>query len=186
MAVHMDGARFANAVAALGCSPADITWRAGVDVLAFGATKGGALGAEAIVFFDPERARDMDMRRMRAGQLLSKHRFAAAQFDAFLADDLWLDLARHANGAARRLAAGLTAAGLAPLWPVEANEVFVRVPSGLDARLKAAGALYYAWPEALEVNSPAQPDSSVIRLVSSFTTTDEEVDNFVQLIRMPG
>jgi threonine aldolase len=186
MAVHMDGARFANAVAALGCSPADITWRAGVDVLAFGATKGGALGAEAIVFFDPERARDMDMRRMRAGQLLSKHRFAAAQFDAFLADDLWLDLARHANGAARRLAAGLTAAGLAPLWPVEANEVFVRVPSGLDARLKAAGALYYAWPEALDADSPARPDSSVIRLVSSFTTTDEEVDNFIQLIRMPG
>ena len=124
----------------------EATWKAGVDVLSFGATKGGALAAEAVVFFDPARGADMAERRKRGGHLLSKHRFLAAQFEAYLADDLWLELARHANAMADRLAAGLTAAGLAPVWPVEANEVFVALPRAIDARLKAAGANYYPWP----------------------------------------
>ena len=123
----------------------DATWKAGVDALSFGATKGGALAAEAVVFFDPARGADMQSRRKRGGHLVSKHRFIAAQLEAYLADGLWLELARHANDMADRLAAGLAAAGLAPVWPVEANEVFVALPSPIDARLKAAGASYYPW-----------------------------------------
>src|SRR5262245_58086406 len=114
MAVHMDGARFANALVRSNASPADMTWKAGVDVLSFGATKGGALAAEAVVFFDAAKARAMAERRKRAGHLLSKHRFLSAQFQAFLADGCWLRLARHANAKADRLAAGLAAAGCAP------------------------------------------------------------------------
>ena len=110
MAVHMDGARLGNALARMNAPPDEATWKAGVDVLSFGATKGGAMGAEAIVFFDRERAAGMDRRRKRGGHLLSKHRFVAAQMEAFLTDDLWLRLARHANAMADRLSDRLTAA----------------------------------------------------------------------------
>jgi threonine aldolase len=143
LAVHMDGARFANAVVRLGATPAQITWQSGVDVLSFGATKAGALAAEAVVFFDPTRAAFLAERRKRAGHLLSKHRLLAAQFEALLANDQWLALARHANLTADRLAANLSAVGLAPVWPVEANLVCVVLPRALDAKLKAAGARYY-------------------------------------------
>ena len=112
MKVHMDGARLANALVRLNASPAQATWQAGVDVLSFGATKGGAMAAEAVVFFDRALASQMGERRKRAGHLLSKHRFLAAQFEAFLHDDCWLRLARHANAMADRLAAGLAKAGL--------------------------------------------------------------------------
>ena len=105
MAVHMDGARFAGAVAALGCAPADLTWRAGVDVLSFGGTKNGCLAAEAVVFFDPSAAVGFALARQRAGHAFSKSWFVAAQFAAYLADGHWLDLARHANAMAAKLAA---------------------------------------------------------------------------------
>ena len=114
-------------------------------MLSFGATKGGALAAEAIVFFDPAQAAMMAERRKRAGHLVSKHRFIAAQLEAFLADGLWLDLARHANRMADRLAATLEGLGLAPVWKVEANLVFVLLPQGLHEHLQAAGAQYYAF-----------------------------------------
>lgn len=182
MAVHMDGARFANAVAALGCTPAEASWKAGVDVLSFGATKAGALAAEAVVFFDPARAKGMPSRRKRAGHLISKHRFVAAQFDAFLRDGLWLALARHANGAAARLAAGLTRAGLPPVWPVEANEVFAVLSPEADARLRAEGATYYPWGAAdLPAGRVLAPGHGVVRLVTSFATTDAEIDRFITL-----
>jgi len=132
VAVHVDGARFANALLRTNATPAELTWRAGVDVLSFGATKGGALAAEAVIFFDPARATGMPERRKRGGHLLSKHRFLAAQLDAYLADDLWLDLARHANRMADRLAKGLSAAGIKPVWPVEANEVFAPITTDMD------------------------------------------------------
>ena len=180
MKVHMDGARFANALVRMNASPADVTWKSGVDVLSFGATKGGALAAEAVVFFDKTLAANMAERRKRAGHLLSKHRFLALQFQAFLANDCWLRLARHANAMADRLAAGLTVAGLVPAWPVEANLVFVVVPKAVEARLKAAGAQYYVrHSESL----PAQlkPDECLIRLVASFATREDEVDQFVKL-----
>jgi threonine aldolase len=180
MKVHMDGARFANALVRMNASPAAVTWKAGVDVLSFGATKGGAMAAEAVVFFDRERAANMAERRKRAGHLLSKHRFLALQFQAFLADDCWLRLARHANAMADRLATGLTGAGLSPVWPVEANLVFVAVPNAVEARLKAAGANYYvrrsdSLPVRLESNQ------CLIRLVTSFATREDEIDRFVGL-----
>jgi threonine aldolase len=161
-------------------SPAEATWKAGVDALSFGATKGGAMGAEAVVFFDPKRGANMLDRRKRGGALASKHRFIAAQIEAFLADGLWLKLARHANDIADRLAAGLTAAGCAPVWPVEANEVFAPIAREADKRLAAAGAVYHEWP-ALGLSLPA--DRLLVRLVTSFQTTPDDVDNFLRTLR---
>lgn len=178
----MDGARFANALVRLNASPADMTWRAGVDVLSLGATKGGALAAEAVVFFDPALAEMMPERRKRAGQLLSKHRFLAAQMQAFLAGDAWLNLARHANGMADKLAAQITAKGLAPVWPVEANLVFVVLPDAIDKRLRAAGAIYY--PRSTDNLPPdlnVKQGGTLVRLVTSFATTDAEITRFAGL-----
>jgi len=181
LAVHMDGARFANALVRLGVTPAEMSWKAGIDVLSFGATKGGALAAEAIVIFDPVRADAMAERRKRGGHLLSKHRFLAVQFEAFLSDDYWLALARHANAMADRLAGKLTAAGLVPVWPVDANLVFVVLPQAADARLRAAGAGYYARnADGLDGISITAGDV-LARLVTSFATTETEVDSFVAL-----
>lgn len=182
--VHMDGARFGNALARLNASPADITWKAGVDVLSFGATKSGALAAEAIVFFDPKLAAMMPERRKRGGNLWSKHRFLAAQFDAFLADDLWLRLSRHANAMADRLSAGLKAAGLSVVWPVEANLVFAILPGALDEKLKAAGASYYVRRgRSLPPHIKSSTGDVLVRLVTSFTTQPEDVDRFLGLVQ---
>jgi threonine aldolase len=184
LAVHLDGARFANALVRTNTTPAELTWRAGVDVLSLGATKGGALAAEAVIFFDPARAAGMQERRKRGGHLVSKHRVLAAQLEAYLADDLWLDLARHANLMADRLTEGLTAAGIAPVWPVEANEVFVPLSAEADRRLKAAGASYYPWSSgSLPAGLIVAPDATVTRLVTSFSTTEADVDRFVVLAR---
>jgi threonine aldolase len=178
LAVHMDGARFANALVRLNATPAEMTWRSGVDVLSLGATKGGALAAEAVIFFDPATAACFGERRKRGGHLLSKHRFIAAQFLAYLADDRWLDLACHANAMADNLAAALTAIGLRPVWPVEANLVFVVVPRALDAKLRAAGASYYVRnSDSLDTGA----DNVLIRLVTSFATVDEDIERFVNL-----
>ena len=180
--VHMDGARFANALARLATSPAAVSWQAGVDALSFGATKGGALAAEAIVLFDPDAADALHERRKRGGHLVSKHRFVAAQFAAFLADDNWLTWARHANRMADRLAQGLATRRLAPVWPVEANLAFVVLPRAADARLRAAGAAYYAWhSDSLPSGILIQDGDVLARLVTSFATTEAEVDRFVAL-----
>ena len=178
MKVHMDGARFANALVRMNASPAEVTWKAGVDVLCFGATKGGAMAAEAVVFFDRALAANMAERRKRAGHLVSKHRFPALQFAAFL--DCWLRLARHANAMADRLAAGLAAAGRPPAWPVEANLVFVVIPKAVEARLKLAGARYYV-RHSESLPAPLEPDQCLIRLVTSFATREDEIDQFVKL-----
>jgi threonine aldolase len=184
LAVHVDGARLGNALARMNASPAQATWQAGVDALSFGATKGGALAAEAMLFFDPARGANMSERRKRGGHLVSKHRFVAAQIEAYLADDLWLRLARHANAMADLLAAGLAAAGFAPVWPVEANEVFVALPSSIDERLKAAGASYYPWTTDALPNGTVLPlDVVLVRLVTSFATTADDVDRFVTTAR---
>ena len=178
LAVHMDGARFANALVRLNATPAQMTWRSGVDVLSFGATKGGAMAAEAVLIFDPARARFFAERRKRGGHLLSKHRFLAAQVAAYLADDLWLNAARHANAMADRLGHALAAAGLPPIWPIEANLVFSALPCALEERLRSAGATYYVRPsEGLAL----PPDHVLVRLVTSFATRDEDVDRFVAL-----
>ena len=171
LAVHMDGARFANALAHLGCAPAEITWRAGVDVLSLGATKNGALMAEAVVFFDPGRARDFAFRRKRAGHLVSKMRFLSAQFEAWLADDLWLRLAAHANAEAGRLAHGLARLGRPPEWPVEANEVFVRLAPREAEGLAKAGFRFYPWGDP-----PPAGGFGLHRLVTAWNTDPAAVD----------
>jgi len=183
MAVHMDGARFANAVVRIGATPAETSWRAGVDVLSFGATKGGALAAEAVVFFDPARADAMAERRKRGGHLLSKHRFIAAQFEAFLADDLWLKLAAHANRMADRLATHLASVKLPTLWPVEANIVFVQLPQAVHERLQAAGAHYYVIHTDRSDPATVPPGYVLVRLVTSFATTETSVDKFIALLK---
>ncbi len=171
LAVQMDGARLANALARLGCTPAEATWKAGVDVLAFGATKNGALAAEAAVFFRPELAREVAYRRKRGGHLISKMRYLSAQLEAYLQDDLWLADARHANAQAARLAEGLAALpGCALLHPVEGNEVFARLPEAALDGLEAAGFVFYRWREA---------GPGVVRLVASFDTRPQDVDAFL-------
>ncbi len=183
MAMHMDGARFANAVSRLRVSPADITWKAGIDVLSFGATKGGALAAEAVVFFDPVRAAAMAERRKRGGHLVSKHRFMAVQFEAFLSDGLWLELADHANRMADLLAARLAAINLVSVWPVEANLVYVMLPESTHERLQTAGADYYVIQT--DVIDPASiPRQQVlVRLVTSHATTVSDIEKFVTLAK---
>ena len=170
--LFQDGARFANAVAALRVSPAELTWKAGIDAMSFGATKNGAMAAEAIVFFHAEDARDFGHRRKRAGQLWSKHRFLAAQFDAYLEDDLWLTNAAHANAMAQRLAVGLsTIPGVALLHPADGNEVFARMPEETIAGLERDGFVFYRW------------GPGVIRLVTMFTTSGEDVDSLTASAR---
>ena len=149
LGLQMDGARFANALVTLGCSPAEATWKAGVDVLAFGGTKNGCFCAEAVVVFRPDLAATLPYRRKRGGHLFSKLRFLSAQIEAYLKDDLWLRLARHANAQARDLAAGLAdLPGVEILHPVEANEIFARLPRGLAERLRAQGFTFYDWAAA--------------------------------------
>ena len=144
MKLHMDGARFANAVAFLGCAPADVTWRAGVDALSFGFTKNGAMMAEAIVFFGGSGGAGVRELKKRGGHLLSKGRFVAAQIRAMLSDDLWLANARAANAGAAKLAA---ACGGRLMHPVEANELFVRLTAEEAAKLRGAGFDFYDWGE---------------------------------------
>lgn len=175
--VHMDGARFANAIAGSGLSPAEATWKSGVDVLSFGATKNGGMGAEAVVFFDPDKAADFQFRQKRAGQVFSKGRFPAAQFEAYLKDGLWLKMAGQANAQARRLVSGLEANGLGdPIYEVEANEIFIELPQGAIAVLRERGARFHNWPV------PPQGGKQLIRLVTSFQTRDEEVDVFLETL----
>jgi threonine aldolase len=173
--LHMDGARFANAVAALDCAPADLTWRAGVDALSLGATKNGALAAEAVVFFDAARAQGFAYRRKRGGHLFSKMRFLSVQLEAYFAGGLWLDNARHANRLAALLSAGLAAVPGARLrHPTEANEVFVELPEGVIAALEAAGFGFYRWGGAA---------SHCVRLVTAFDTRQADVDALIATAR---
>jgi threonine aldolase len=179
--LHMDGARFANALVAVDCTPAEMTWKAGIDVLSFGGTKNGCLAAEAIVVFDPALAETLGYRRKRAGHVLSKGRLIAAQFEGYLADDHWLRNARHANRMAARLAQGLQRLGVRLAWPCEANEVFPILPRAADERLRAAGAVYHPWsPVSLPPGERIGPDETLGRLVCSFATEESLVDRFLE------
>lgn len=174
--LHMDGARFANAMVHLGCTPAALSWQAGVDVLSFGATKNGALAAEAVLFFDPAMAEGFERRRKRGGHLWSKLRYVSAQFDAYLADDLWLRNAGHANRLAARLADGLGALGTVRMvQTVQANELFVAMPASLITALHDAGAHFYEWIAVPGIDLP------VVRLVTAHSTTADEVDKFLSV-----
>ena len=174
LALHMDGARFANALVTLGVSPAEMTWKAGVDVLSFGATKNGCLAAEAIVFFDPERAKTLPFLRKRAGQLLSKMRFVSAQLEAYLSDDLWLKNARHANAMAKRLSDGLARLpDVALAYPVQSNEIFAHLPRAMIDRLTVAG--FQVSEEELDGTAPP-------RLVTAWNTDPAEVDRLLSIL----
>jgi len=168
--VHMDGARFANALVSLDAGPAEMTWRAGVDAVSFGGTKNGLMGVEAVIYFDPAHAWNLELRRKRGGHLFSKHRYLAAQMAAYLEDGLWLDLARQANAMAARLAEGLEALGIAPSGPVDGNMMYVHLPQPVHEALQAAGAVYYAEAELRGVEA---------RLVTSWNTREEDVDAFL-------
>ena len=171
MRVHMDGARFANAIAALGCRPADVTWRRGVDVLSFGATKNGAMGAEAVVVFTAELAEPLRFRARRAGQVFSKMRFISAQLEAYVRDGLWLRLAGQANAMARRLADGIAdLPGVRLLHPVEVNEIFAEMPRPMIDGLLAAGFGLY-------------DRGGDVRLVTAFNNTENQIDAFVAAAR---
>lgn len=180
--LHMDGARFGNAVAALGVAPAEITWRAGVDLMSFGATKNGCFAAEAVVFFDKDKARGFEFVRKRSGHLFSKSRFVAAQFSAYLADGHWLDMARHANAMAAELAAAIVAAGGRLAAEPGGNELFAVLPKAAEVRLREAGARFYAWPTDGLLEAPLAPGEVFVRLVTSFRTTPEEVARFSELL----
>lgn len=168
---HMDGARFANAVAALGCRPADISWRGGVDLLSFGATKNGAMAAEALVCFDPTLADEIGRRRKRAGHLISKSRYIAAQLLAYLKDDLWIRLASRANEMALVLAAA--AEGMLSC-PVQTNQVFITPGAEALGRLREQGAEFYDW---------GAPGSGEARLVVSWNQPEAEVEAMASLLR---
>lgn len=175
--VHLDGARFANAVAALGCSPADMTWRAGVDVVTFGGTKNGLMGVEAVVIFDPARAREFQLRRKRGGHLFSKYRYLSAQMAAYLHDDLWLDLATRANAQAAALEAALkTVPDTRLLYPRGGNMVFADWSQEADARVRAAGAVY----NAHDIDVPGR---CAARLVCSWNTDADDAARFVAALR---
>jgi threonine aldolase len=175
--LHMDGARFANALVTLGCTPAEMTWRAGVDALSFGGTKNGLMGVEAVVLFDPAHSRELELRRKRAAHLFSKHRFLGAQMLAYLTDGLWLEMARAANAACDLLVEGLRAQGCEPQWEPQANLVFVRLPRRAHQRLRAAGAAYHLWEGPLDVGDPEEP--LLCRLVCDWSIGTGAVDRFL-------
>ncbi len=170
--VHMDGARFANALARLGCSPAEMTWRSGIDILSFGATKNGGALCDAIVVFAPELADSLSMQLRRAGQVWSKMRFAAAQLLAYVEDGLYLRNARQANDIAARIAGGLRdLPGVVPLAPIEANEVFLQLPASVLDGLEADGVRFFRRP------------GDIARFVCRFDATPAEADALLASLR---
>lgn len=177
--VHMDGARFANALIALGCTPAEMTWKSGVDVVSFGGTKNGCMGVEAVVLFDADKAWEFELRRKRAAHLFSKHRYLSAQMAGYLENGLWLELAERANDNAARLAAGLRDAGADFLYEPQANMIFAAFPRATHQRLHDAGAKYYVWQGSLDGSDP--DEILAARLVCDWSATPEQIDRFLAL-----
>ncbi len=183
MTVHMDGARFANAVVALKRTPAELTWKAGVDVLSFGVSKNGGIACEAVIFFDQALALEFQRQRKRAGHSLAKGRFLGAQMAAYLNDKHWLESATRANQQAARLAAGLSETpGVRQPWARDVNLVFAIIPRRLDQKWRDLGAEYYEWPHQGLGLALAQ-DELFVRLATSFATTPDEVDCFIAVAR---
>ena len=175
--VHMDGARFANALVALGCTPAEMTWKRGIDVLSFGGTKNGCMGVEAVILFDPARAREFELRRKRGAHLFSKHRYLSAQMAGYLQDDLWLDTARAANANAAYLAEGLRGKGAEFLFAPQANMLFPRFPRRVHQRLRAAGAAYKLIDGPLDSGDPEEMLAA--RLVCDWSIGRDALDRFL-------
>ncbi len=181
--LHMDGARFANALVALGTTPAEMTWKRGVDIVSFGGTKNGCWCAEALVVLDPAKAKDLPFLRKRAAQLFSKSRFIAAQFEAYFRDDLWLTMAGHANTMSSRLSEALAASNRIRLaWQPDANEVFAIMPSALMEELTGKGARFYPWARPAAYSGEIAADETLCRFVTSYATTDEQITAFRALL----
>jgi threonine aldolase len=183
--VHLDGARFGNALVSIGATPAEMTWKAGVDVVTFGATKNGALACEAIIFFDKALAQSMPFRRKRGGHTVSKGRLLGAQMIGYLENDHWLHNARHANAMAQALTHGLNTLGFARLpWPTQANEVFVVLPKAKAKALNEAGIRAAPW-ESLSLPAPFEmgAEDAFLRFVLSFKTTPSEIDRVIATLK---
>jgi len=181
--LHMDGARFANALVALDLTPAQMTADLGVDIVSFGGTKNGCWCAEALVFLDPAMAKQTPFIRKRAAHLFSKSRFIAAQFDAYFENGLWLDIARHANAMSARLQSGIAASSNSRLaWQSPANETFPIVSKALAKQLAAKGAMFYEWTAPRSAAHLVGSDETMLRLVTSFATTRENVDQFIDMV----
>ncbi|MCW1951656.1 MAG: beta-eliminating lyase-related protein [Octadecabacter sp.] len=180
VATHLDGARFANAIVTLGCTPAEMTWKAGIDCVCFGGTKNGLMGVEAVIFFDPKHAWEFELRRKRGAHLSSKHRYLSAQMEAYLADNLWHDLASKANTAGQRLAEGLRGSNAVTFpYEPEANLMFFEMPRGLHKKVQAAGAQYYVMG-SLE----GDDDAPVLgRLVCDWSVGSDGVDEFLAALK---
>ena len=180
--VHLDGARFCNALVALGCSAAEMTWKAGIDVVSFGGTKNGLMGVECCVIFDPKLAWEFELRRKRGGHLFSKHRYMSAQMKAYLTGDLWREMAASANATTAQLAEGLRAYNRAEiLYPVDANIIFCRLPRSDHQRLLAAGAMFYTWDGDPDVGDP--DEMLTARFVTDWSMTADQVARFLQVLR---
>lgn len=180
--VHMDGARFANAVQSLGCSAAEMTWKSGVDAVTFGGTKNGLMAVEAVIFFNPKHAWEFELRRKRGAHLFSKHRFLAAQMQSYLAGDLWLDMAKKSNDASARLVQGLKKIPEVQIdFEPQANIIFAQWARAAHQRLHAAGAQYYV----MAGDHTTGPSDELLpaRLVTDWSTTPENVDKFLDILR---
>ncbi len=177
--VHLDGARLANALVSLSCTPAEASWKAGIDMMSLGGTKNGLLGGELVILFDPARAWEFELRRKRGGHLLAKQRHLSAQFEAYLTDGLWLKLAGNANRAAQRLA-GLLATRLKAkiAFPTEANAVFAVLPRAAHRRATGRGAQYYLWPGDKSLDGP-DDEMLLARFVCSWSTSDQDIDALI-------
>lgn len=174
LSVHMDGARFANALVSLNVTPAEMTWKAGIDVLSFGGTKNGCMAAEAVVFFNPEQVGHFPYLHKRAGQLLSKMRFISSQLVAYLSDDVWLRNAGHANKLATMLSDGLAAIeGIETAYPTQANEIFVKLPKTVKASLRVAG---------FDINDE-ELDGGATRFVLAWNTEENDIANLLEAAR---
>ncbi|WP_208352304.1 threonine aldolase family protein [Pseudaestuariivita rosea] len=182
MKTHMDGARFTNAMVALGCAPADMTWKAGIDAVSFGGTKNGLMGVEAVILFDPEQAWEFELRRKRSAHLFSKHRYLSAQMQAYLTNDLWIDLAKQANGACARLTSGLKQIpDVGFHYEPDVNMIFAEWSRAKHQALHDAGAQYYVWSGTLEGDDP--DEKLTARLVCDWSTSDANTDRFLEVIR---
>ena len=178
---HMDGARFTNALVTLGCTPAEMTWKAGIDTVSFGGTKNGLLGVEACIIFDPKLAWEFELRRKRGGHLFSKHRYLSAQMLAYLTDDLWLEMAGAANASTATLVNGLrTQPHVDLLYTPEANVTFANFPRQDHKRIRDAGAQYYISGGEPQSGDPKAPLTA--RLVTDWSTTEASVLDFISLL----
>ncbi|MFT5810946.1 MAG: threonine aldolase, partial [Rubritalea sp.] len=176
LTVHMDGARFANALVALNASPAEMTWKSGIDVLSLGGTKNGCLAAEAVVFFKPELAQTFPFLHKRSGQLLSKMRFVSAQLEAYVTNDVWRRNAQHANAMAARLSRGLAGIpGIDLEFPTQSNEVFANIPREVIDRLTAKG---------IQVTEGELDETAPPRFVTAWDSTIKDVDNLIAAVKL--